>query len=364
MIFSVIKPRIAKAYRVPHLRGVVFFAAGVGGPLLALSLIFCCVVVPSYADKKPPQLVKPMAGPRATALRITPLYISPDIGSQRVDKVQIGREMVVAERSGPWLRVYANTDIEEQQDDRDTPMVGSDETPPPISGWMQAKGVVEESTPDGDRIIMGAAANQEALASNPRGPANAATSARLLYRRVVEMFPNSPLVPEASWRAADIRWQIEKADASTLPSAHEKDPYFRQQMDEDALRKVIKYYPRTRWAALAAFDLIDNKLCGDWQGSEQCPAKEADLYLKYANDYPDGPRTARALYEAVYRLAVLKDMFTADHNDRKSDDALNQAHTVAAQLKAHFADSDFAWRAGALVYKLDQGVPVYGIDQQ
>ena len=98
-------------------------------------------------------------------------------------------------------------------------MVGEDETPPPISGWMEAKGVVEETTPNGDQILMGAAANQEALASNPRGPANAAQSARLLYRRVVEMFPNSPLAPEAAWRAADIQWQIEKADASTLPSA-------------------------------------------------------------------------------------------------------------------------------------------------
>ena len=78
---------------------------------------------------------------------------------------------------------------------------------------MQAKGIVEETTPNGDQILMGAAANQEALASDPRGPANAAQSARLLYRRLVEMFPNSPLVPEAAWRAADIQWQIEKADA-------------------------------------------------------------------------------------------------------------------------------------------------------
>jgi hypothetical protein len=62
---------------------------------------------------------------------------------------------------------------------------------------------------------MGAAANQESLASDPRGPANAAQSARLLYRRLVEMFPNSPLVPEAMWRAADIQWQLQKADAST-----------------------------------------------------------------------------------------------------------------------------------------------------
>jgi len=334
------------------------------GRFLDVGAVLACVALSAAAQKKQPQLVKPMAGPRATILRITPLYISPDTGSQKVDRIQIGREMVVAEKSGSWMRVYANTDIQEMQDDRDTPMVGEDETPPPISGWMQAKGVVEESTPNGDQIIMGAAANQEALASNPRGPANAAKSAESLYRRVAEMFPNSPLAPEAAWRAADIQWQIEKADTSSLPSAHERDPYFRQQMNEDYLRKVIKYYPHTRWAALAAFDLIDNKLCGDWQGSEKCPEKESDIYLKYANDYPDGPRTARALYEAVYRFAVLHDMYDAEGKDRQTSDALNQAHTVAAQLKARFADSDYAWRAGALVYKLDQGVPVYGIDRE
>ena len=162
---------------------------------------------------------------------------------------------------------------------------------------------------------------------------------------------------------ADIQWQIERADAATLPSAHERDPDFRQALDEDDLHKVIKYYPHTKWAALAAFDLIDNKLCGDWQGSEQCPVKESELYLKYADEYPDGPRTAQALYDVVYRQAVLTDMYSADGDDHKSSDAHNQARSVAAQLKAHFPDSDYAYRAGALVYKLDEGVPVYGIDR-
>src|SRR3984885_10645982 len=98
------------------------------------------------ADKKKDQLVKPLAGPRATALRVTWLYISPDKAAQKVDRVQIGREMVVAEKSGPWMRVYANTDIEEERGP-DTPEFGSDESTPPISGWIQAKGVVEETTP-------------------------------------------------------------------------------------------------------------------------------------------------------------------------------------------------------------------------
>jgi hypothetical protein len=331
--------------------------------IVAFGLALACAAAPASAGKKPQQQVKPMAGPRATALRVTSLYITPSTEAQRVDRVQIGREMVVAEKSGAWMRVYANTDIEEQHSDKDEPMVGGNETTPPISGWIEAKGVVEETTPNGDQILMGAAANMETEASDPRGPANAAQSARLLYRRLMEMFPNSPLAPEAAWRAADIQWQIERADAATLPSAHEKSPEFRQQMDEDALHKVIKYYPKTKWAALAAFDLIDNKLCGDWQGSEQCPAKESEIYVKYADEYPDGPRTARALYEAVYRLAVLVDMYAADRDDRKSNDAHNQARTVAAQLKAHFPDSDYTYRAGALVYKLDEGVPVYGIDR-
>jgi outer membrane protein assembly factor BamD (BamD/ComL family) len=332
--------------------------------IFALGLALACAAGFASADKKPQQQVKPMAGPRATALRVTWLYITPSTSAQKVDKVQIGREMVVAEKSGTWMRVYANTDIEEQHSDKDEPMVGGDETTPPISGWIEGKGIVEETTPGGDAILMGAAANQEAAASDPRGAANAAQSARLLYRRIVEMFPNSPLVPDAMWRAADIEWQVQRADAATLPSAHERDPVYRQQMDEDALRKVIRYYPKSKWAALAAYDLIDNKLCGDWQGAEQCPAKESEYYIKYADEYPDGPRTPRALYEAVYRLAVLTDMYAADRDDRRSGDARNQARTVAAQLKAHFPDSDYAYRAGALVYKLDEGVPVYGIDRE
>ena len=127
------------------------------------------------------------------------------------------------------------------------------------------------TTPNADQVLMGEAANQESLASDPRGPANAAQSARLLYRRLVEMFPNSPLAPDAAWRAADILWQLQKADASTRPSAKEKEPYLRDQMDEDELKKVLKLYPRTRQAALAAFELIENKRLRRLAGFAQMP---------------------------------------------------------------------------------------------
>jgi hypothetical protein len=328
---------------------------------------FCCAVLvfamsgaESSAIGQEKQ-VKPMAGPRAAALRVTWLYVSPDTSAQKVDRVQIGRELVVAEKSGPWIRVYANTDVQEIRDQRDAPLYGND-TPPPISGWMQAKGIVVENTPNGDQILMGAAENQEALAEDPKGPVNAAQSARYLYRRVVEMFPNSPFAAEAAWRAADILWQLQKADASSRSSAKEKEAYLRDQMDEEEMKKVLKYYPHTRQADLAAFDLIDNKLCGDWQGQPKCPEKESEYYEKYADEHPDGPRTAQALYQAVYRLAVLHDMYAADGSDKKADDAKNHAHALSEKLKEHFALTDYCSRAAALVYKLDEGVPVYGID--
>jgi len=325
-------------------------------------LLALCTGVFARGKQKQPQMEK-LAGPRATSLRIVWLYVQPDTGSQKVTQVQIGREMIVAEKSGPWLSVEANTDVQEQQNSADTPMIGDDSAPPPLSGWVEAKGIVEETTPGGDQILMGAAANEEVLASNPAGPANAAHAAELLYRRLYEMFPSSPLAPEAEWRAADIQWQIEKADISTLPSSKEKNAYEHEQMDETALKKVIKQYPHTKWAALAAFDLIDNKLCGDWEGSAQCPERESDIYEKYADEYPDGPRTAEALYDAAYRQAVLADMDGANGNQGKRKDAIEHCRALAEKLKAHFAGTDYAWRAGMLVYKLDQDVPVFGIDQ-
>jgi hypothetical protein len=330
---------------------------------LLLAGLLLSGILGARADQKKGQMAKPIAGPRATALRVTWLYVTPAKDSQKVDRVQIGREMVVAEKSGAWLRVYANTDIEEEHSS-DQPIFGSNDTPPPISGWMEAKGIVIEDAPNGDQILMGAAANQEAEASDPRGPANAAKSAHLLYRRLVEMYPNSPLAPEAAWRAADILWQIQKSDLSSLPSAKERDPALRSQMDEDGLKKVIKLYPRTRQADLADYELIDNKLCGDWQGSAKCPEKESEIFERYAAEHPDSPRAARALYEATYRQAALSDMYAADGNDKRQQEAHNHARDLSARLKDKYPQSDYAWRAAALVYKLDQGVPVYGIDRQ
>jgi len=314
-------------------------------------------------DKQQDKTVKPMAGPRATMLRETPLYVAPDVTTQKVDRVQEGRELVVAETSGPWVRVFANTDVEEV-DERDAPVFGQETAPPPVSGWMQKRGLIQESTPNGDRILMGEAATQETLAEDARGPRNAGQTARFLYRRVVEFFPTSPLAAEAAWRAADIRWQFEKADAFKRPSAKEREAYLREQLYDDELKKVIKNYPHTRQADLAAYEMIDNKLCGDWEGQTKCPEKESEYYEKYASEHPDGPRTAQALYQAAYRQAVLGDMYSSDNNDKKADAARAKARGLTEQLQSKFPASDYTNRAADLVYKFDQGLAVYGSDRE
>ncbi len=298
-------------------------------------------------------------GQRSTVIRETILYVSPDKGASKVGRVTPGREMVIAEHSGKWLRVFANTDIEEAEE-KDAPIFGRDAAPPPISGWLEEKGVITDSTARGDVILYGEAATQEVAASEPHSPPRAAQDARLLYRRLVDFFPNSSLTPEAAWRAADIRWQLQKADAFSRPSAKEKENYLRERLDDDELKKIEKRYPHSKWADMAAFNRIDNQICGDWQGSEKCPEKETSIYEKYAEEHPDGPKTAEALYNAAWRQAVLVDMYDADNNRKRSEDAKKHAEDLAAKLQSRFAASDYAARAQSLVYKLEQGIPIYG----
>lgn len=327
---------------------------------------FCLVLLAAtyaFSQKKMPQELPPKNGTKATLVRVANLYIQPDESADRVGIIAPGREMVIAERSGHWLRVFANIDAPESRK-ADEPVMEQDQQVIPISGWMLDKGIIDTNTPHGDAILFGEAINAENAASDPHPPPGAALEARLLYRRAVEMFPQSPLTPEAMWRAADVRWQLQKADASTLPSAHEKENYLREQMDEDEMKKIEKYFPHTRWADFAAYDRIDNKLCGDWQGSEKCPEKEADIYLKYVNDHPDSPRAAEALYKAAWRMAAVGDMWTADNDGHRAQEARTRATDIANQLQSKYAQSEYAARAASLIYKVQQGIAIYGSDRE
>jgi hypothetical protein len=301
----------------------------------------------------------PPHGTKGTVVHVANLYAQADESAARVSAVTPGRELVIAERSDKWLRVFANTDVEVVTSS-DAPVFGNETNAQPISGWIIDKGVVTADTPKGDAILFGEAVSTEILASESHPPPDAAQTARRLYRMVVDLFPQSPRAGEAMWRAADIRWQLQKADAFSRPSAHEKENYLREQMDENEMKKIQKLYPHTKWADLAAFAMIDNKVCGDWQGSEKCPEKEAEIYTKYADEHPDSPKAAQALYQAAWREASAGDMYQADNDEKKSNDARSRAKDLAGRVQTKYSDSDYAARAAGLIYKMEQQIPIYG----
>ena len=290
------------------------------------------------------------------------LYIAADDTSQKLAVVTPGHELVVIERSGAWVKVYANTDTPDDEDRDKTPEFTTEEGVTPESGWVKDKGIVSPQTVNGDAILFGMAADLEDEASRPHARKGAAAGAHLLYKRVYEYYPDSPLDAEAAFRSADIRWQLEKSDISTLPSAKEQEAYLRPQLYEGEMKAIMKRYPG-KYAALAAYDLIDNKLCGDWQGLPKCPEMESKLYLKYADQFPDSPKAAEAEYNAVYRSGVLVSMYMVDEDRRKAETAAKQTQTFADEMRTKFKDSDWTRRAQSIAYRVSQGIPVYGTDR-
>jgi hypothetical protein len=301
---------------------------------------------------------------RATVAHDTIVYVAPDDSSQKVEEVTPGHEIVIIDRNGPWVKIFANIDRPDQSDPDATPEFSTDRDPTPASGWIKDKGVITPQTANGDAVLYGLAAELEDKAEQPHAPKGAAEGAHLLYRRVPDYFPASKMAGEAAWRAADIRWQLEKADISTLPSAKEQEAYLRPQIYEGELRKVMKVYPGTKFAALAAYDLLDNKLCGDWQGLPKCPELEASLYMKYAAQWQESPKAPEAQYNAVYRMGVLVTMYQVEDDKKRSDDATKRCQGLAEDMHGRFPDSDFTRRAESIAYRVQQKIPVYGSDRE
>jgi len=302
---------------------------------------------------------------RATMLHDANVYVAADADAQKISLVTPGHEVVVVERSGPWVKVFANTDVNDDANENDSnkPEFGEDANVTPASGWIRDKGIVGPNTADGDAILFGSAANFEDEAEHPQAPKGAASAAHLLYKRVAEYFPDSALAPEAAWRAADIRWQLDKLDASTLPSAKEQDAYLRPQLYEGEMKKIMKMYPGSKYAALAAYDLLDNKLCGDWQGLPKCPEMETGLYQRYAQQYSDGPKAAEALYNAVYRQGVVVTMYLVQEDRKRSQAAVQRTQALAQELKDRYPKTDYAARAESIAFRVSQGIPIYGSDR-
>jgi hypothetical protein len=280
---------------------------------------------------------------RGTPIRVASIYLSPDSSSNKLAEIERGREVVVLEISGDWLHVEAALTEEKV-----------------ITGWMMNKGVVQASTPNGDKIVFGEAVDSEDQASQRHGRRDAAQDAMRLYYRTAEYFPHSPLAGEAMYRSADIRWQIDRSDVMSRPSAKEKEAYLREGMTEEFMKEVMKKFPGTKWADLAAFHLIDNKLCGDWQASSKCPEKEAEIYEKYANEHPQSPALVEALYDAAWRRSALIEIYKTEDQSKKSDESRARAITLAQKAVNQGAQSDWGARAQRLLFMIEQGIPTYG----
>lgn len=295
---------------------------------------------------------------RGTLVHEESIRVSPSADTAKLGIVERGFELVIIDNSRDWVHVEAilrqpQRESEEDQDDEDS----QGKT---ITGWIPAKAMVSMSTPNGDKIVFGEAANSEDEASRRRGRKEAAQEAMRLYYRVYDLFPTSPLAPEGLYRAADIRWQIERADIMTRPSAREREAYMRGQINEEWMKLVMKKFPGTKWSDLAAFHLIENKLCGDWQAAAKCPDKEADMYEKYAKEHAQSPAAPEALYQAAWRRSALIEIYKNEPNQKKAEESKNRALDLGRQIVSQYGQSDWANRAQTLIFYVQQGVPTYG----
>src|SRR5690349_23470264 len=89
---------------------------------------------------------------RGICVREANLYLSPDLNSQRLDTVGRGREVAILETVNSWLHVIASINRERE-----------------VTGWMLDKGIVRQSTPNGDQIVFGEAVDSESEATRRRG---------------------------------------------------------------------------------------------------------------------------------------------------------------------------------------------------
>jgi outer membrane protein assembly factor BamD (BamD/ComL family) len=166
------------------------------------------------------------------------------------------------------------------------------------------------------------------------------------------------LAGESLWHAADLEWQLEKKGVFSRPSSREMSPDARSEIDEGTMRELMRKFPRTKWADLAAYDLLDNKVCGSWKGETKCPEKETELFERYAHEHPQSPKAPEALYKAAWRQAVLVDMFKSKGERDKSEKAKRKAMDIAQEISMKYPEGDWKPRAAAIVFALQQGLEI------
>jgi hypothetical protein len=295
-----------------------------------------------------------LAAERGTLIRKAAIYVSPDVTAAKLATVERGREAVLLERTPGWVHVIATLMDAAYNPDPDASRERN------VTGWIVDKGYIVETTAKGDQILFGEAADSEDQASRSHGRKDAAADARRLYFRVFDLFPKSPLAAEALYRSADIQWQLDKEDIQSRPSYKTRDPQDRQPIDEESMRLVHKKFPGSRWDDMAAFEMLENKLCGDWAGASRCPEKEAEVYEKYAAEHPNSPAAVEAWYNAAFRWAAALSMYTGEGLSKKIPEAQKRAESAAHKSIEKNASPEWNAKTERLLYMVQHNVPVVG----
>jgi hypothetical protein len=275
---------------------------------------------------------------RATLIREGTLYSKPNNGSDQVAPLPRGSDLTVTERNGPpdnlWLKVT----------------VAGTQGQPAREGWVEGKALIMASTENAEEIAYGEAVDSEHEAEKRSGRRSAADDAARLYRWTAETFPSTPLAGEALWRAADIDWQIARGRG-------------RRPIDESGMKQVLANYPNSKWADLAAYEMLENQLCADPTAQASCAEKNASVYEQYARQHPQAAKTPEALYNAAQQSGLLADIYRVRADKDRSAAAKKKALGLAQELAGGNA-SEWKARGVDLQYKLQQNIPLYGLEQE
>lgn len=274
---------------------------------------------------------------RATLIREGSLVTQPNGGSE-ITPLPRGSDLTVLEQQGPpdsqWLKVT----------------VAGTQGQPAREGWLGGKGLLTASMQNAEEIAYGEAVDSEHEAEKRAGRRSAANDAARLYRWTADTFPGTPLAGEALWRAADIDWQLARARGRTP-------------IDESGMKEVQAKYPNSKWSDLAAYEMIENQLCTDPTAQASCAEKNAGVYEHYARQHPQAARAPEALYNSAQQTGLLADIYRVRADKERSAAAKKKALALAQELAG---GNTVEWKARGvdLLYKLQQNIPLYGLEQE
>ncbi len=264
---------------------------------------------------------------RAVVTNNQRLYREARVESKAVGRITVGEEALVTGREGALIEV----------------------TLPDRVGWTLANGlVVVESNPRASGLLYDAA-HTVAQEDSPE----AWRSAARLFRKAASLTPDGPYTPEALWRAAELTWRADLREIGPAAGSNvEKD-----------LAALGRRYPKTSVAARAAFLLLRNTLCDDWDGTPGCPESEIGLISDYVGRHPGSPNGAEARYAIAYRHAALVEIYLQQGQPHFSAEKAVEHKTKAGEAVAALAHqeggTDWAARGERLLWSLENNLGVF-----